>query len=115
MKLLAAIKACMAKDGFRSAYGTWGGELVDLQGPFAMRDKVMHALAGAVLAAMVGNFLALGFVATHGIVLMAGVGIELVELWRYKRYGWTRSMSDLFSWRDLVANHVGAVVGYFLL
>jgi hypothetical protein len=102
-------------DSFFDADGVFGGDLVDVTTPFAMRDKMMHALCGAVLQLVLARWSDVhNFFVMNIIVLGVGILVELFELARYKKYGYTRSMSDMVSWRDLVANNVGASLPWLI-
>lgn len=88
-----------------------GGDYVDMTTPFGMRDKVAHALCGALLFAAVNR--QIGPWWAWFAVLAGGLVVELLEVWR-KKHGKV-FLADDFSWRDIVANVVGATLGWGLL
>lgn len=100
-----------AHDSFRGSDGVWGGDYVDLTTPVGMREKLSHLLCGALLFAAVDRdgpaWLAWLCIA------VGGLAIELLEADRLRR-GKT-FLADDPSWRDLVANFVGAAIAWALL
>jgi hypothetical protein len=87
-----------------------GGDLVDTEYWFAGRDKVQHIVCAIFLMLLlpfVWWINALG-------VFVGGVLLEVIEYMRFKRYGYSRLLCDKISWRDVVANGVGIVLGILL-
>lgn len=105
-----------AQDKFKGYDGIWGGDIVDVHSPFAMRDKVMHFLSAGILQLLIERWTGLdSWWEAQLTILLAGVIIEVVEMIRYSKYGYTRSMSDKFSWKDLIANQLGALLFWLLV
>lgn len=128
-------------EGFRGLDGIWGGNLVDQNMPFAMRDKVLHAVC-SYFAAQIAYLMK---IPPHYAVNSLGVLVESIEVFRYwlwwksttmqRKIGWVwdpdnwlwswkhrdikASMppsppmfADRFSLADLIANNIGALPIY---
>ncbi|HWP38957.1 MAG TPA: hypothetical protein VNL18_15530 [Gemmatimonadales bacterium] len=83
--------------------------------PWLGDDKLSHLGWGAFLGALL-LVAGVGAVAYWITILGAGLGVELVELWRYRRweqagrhYPWPL-LADLTSYKDLVWNLAGGAL-----
>ena len=94
-----------AEDTFRN-----GGDLVDTESWYAGRDKVQHIICAIFLMLLLPFSLFINAL----FILFGGILLEIVEYVRYRKYGWTRQLSDKMSWRDVVANMVGAGIGILI-
>ena len=79
---------------------TLGGYLVDNDKPWAMRDKVQHTILGYALRLII-DVLPLDPLPKYLVHLTCQVTWELLEV---------VLRMDGFSWRDLIANHLGYAI-----
>lgn len=109
-------KKYFAQDSFFGMDGILGGDLVDAKTTFVMRDKIAHFIFAGWLQLALERWMHIEeLLLTLLIILAVGVGVELLELIRYLLYGWTKILSDRFSWRDLVANLAGGLLAWLIL
>jgi len=83
---------------------------------FLALDKLEHIVWAFVTWTMLAALTRASFLVLLGLFGIAAVGVELVELWRFWRWdGKGRPqpwpwLTDQFSYRDLVADVVGAAL-----
>ena len=99
----------------RGRDGVWGGDLVDVSSPFAMRDKLSHFLGGGYVYLLAARWTRLDALPCLGIVLGCAVLVEVVEEIRYRKYGWTRNLSDEADGTDVLVTVAGGVFGWLVL
>ncbi|OHD28418.1 MAG: hypothetical protein A2Y38_16720 [Spirochaetes bacterium GWB1_59_5] len=100
-----------ARDSFRGVDSVLGGNYVDLATPFGMRDKVAHLLCSALAFVCIARFCGVG--TAWAATQLGGIAVELIEV-RRKQLG-KQFFADDFSWRDLIANNVGALFAWLFL
>lgn len=113
--LLGMIRLGFARDTFVN-----GGDLVDSAYWFAGRDKVQHVICELLGVLLLQRFL--GALLALCVGILAGLAVEVVEHVRYYRLVTLATQPqptpplfcDRFSWRDLVADLVGALGGIIL-
>ena len=96
-----------AKDTFKA-----GGDLVDTDKFYAGRDKVQHFILGMILFCILRLFVPLATGSLFVLVLCLGILWELFEY--YNLLHNSATFADRVSWRDVVADMAGAVVGFLL-
>jgi hypothetical protein len=101
--------------GLRGADGVLGGDLVDVGTPFAGRDKVQHLALGGYAQLLAERWSGLSVPWCLLIVLALAVLNEVIEGVRFRRYGWTRSLSDEPDGTDVLVTLAGGVVAWLLL
>ena len=94
--------------GFRGTDGVWGGDLVDINTPFAGRDKTVHFTLGAAAWLFFQQWM--NPLAALMMVLILAIANEIVEGIRYRYYGYTRILSDIPDAADVVATLAGGFV-----
>lgn len=96
-----------------------GGDVVDADRAFVMRDKVQHFICAALLFAAVSRFVSPAW--AFRVVAAGGLAVEATEGTRYAL--WTKRglagawpfLCDKPSWRDLLTNMAGATFAWLLL
>lgn len=101
--------------GLRGVDGVWGGDLVDTGTPFAGRDKLVHLVLGGYTQLLAERWTGLPWYGCLAIVLALAVLNEVVEGVRFRRYGWTRSLSDEPDGTDVLVTVAGGVLAWLLL
>ena len=97
--------------GFRGRDGVLGGDLVDNNTLYAMRDKIQHLIMGALVYLLAARW----FLAPWLCVLGVAILCEIIEGVRYARYGYSRPLADEPDVADIVATMLGGVAGWALL
>ena len=99
------INELFVSDTFRTM-----GDLVDQDKWYAGRDKVQHV----AIAMLLYLLLPFSFIINFSLIFILGWLWEGFEYLRYRKYGYSRMLCDKMSWRDVVANMIGALLGALL-
>lgn len=75
-------------------------------------DKAYHLLGGAGICMLALSFFGLPAWQAVGGTILVGAGFEMVQ--RFPRKPRSKSGLGFFSWRDLVADSVGALLGLLI-
>lgn len=105
----------MKWSSLRGADGVWGGDIVDVGTPFAMRDKLSHVFLGCYTQLLAERWGGWAWWWGLGAVLGVAVLCEVIEGVRFRRYGWTRSLSDEPDGTDVLVTVAGGVLAWLML
>ena len=86
------------------------GDLVDIESWYAGRDKIQHIICAIFLMLL----LPFSIFINSLIILFGGIVLEIIEYVRYNLYGYSKILCDKMSWRDIVANITGMLLGILL-
>lgn len=104
---LRIVKKTWQYSGFFGVDKVIGGDYTDATKPWGMRDKVQHLILG-FMTVWLCRFWLTSWERLGALVIVA-LAVELIESIRYRRHGWSVSLSDIPDLADVIATVIGGL------